>query len=100
MLKWNNRKGRRIEKMSNIEVLKNEKIKKKRGFTLKKLFTAVFIVFLIFLILKLTNIINWSWIWVLSPLWIGVLFAIFFTSFAVLVWMFLYKMMTGKNPFR
>ena len=86
--------------MSNIVVIKNEKIKKKRGFTLKKWFAAVFIVFFIFLILKLTSKINWPWIWVLSPLWIGVILAVFFTSFALLVWMFLYKMMTGKNPFR
>lgn len=26
---------------------------------------------LIFIILKLTNIINWSWIWVFSPIWIS-----------------------------
>lgn len=26
---------------------------------------------LIFITLKLTNIINWSWLWVLSPLWIA-----------------------------
>ena len=25
---------------------------------------------LIFIVLKLTNNINWSWIWVLSPIWI------------------------------
>lgn len=24
-----------------------------------------------FIVLKLLNVINWSWIWVLSPLWIG-----------------------------
>lgn len=29
------------------------------------------IIFLIFLTLKLTNIIDWSWIWVFSPFWIG-----------------------------
>ncbi len=33
---------------------------------------------LIFIILKLTHVIDWSWLWVLSPLWIaaslGVLF--------------------------
>lgn len=28
-----------------------------------------------FIILKLTNVITWSWIWVLSPLWIS--FALF-----------------------
>lgn len=26
-----------------------------------------------FIILKLTGVITWPWIWVLSPLWIGVL---------------------------
>ena len=35
---------------------------------------------IIFLILKLTHVIDWSWLWVLSPLWIaaslGVLFFI------------------------
>lgn len=25
----------------------------------------------IFIVLKLCKVINWSWIWVLSPLWIG-----------------------------
>lgn len=25
-----------------------------------------------FIVLKLCNIINWSWLWVLSPLWISV----------------------------
>ena len=24
-----------------------------------------------FIVLKLTNVITWSWVWVLSPLWIG-----------------------------
>ena len=26
---------------------------------------------LVFITLKLCKVINWSWIWVLSPLWIG-----------------------------
>lgn len=29
------------------------------------------ILFLIFLVLKLCNVIDWSWWWVTSPLWIG-----------------------------
>jgi hypothetical protein len=33
------------------------------------------IVFIVFLVLKLTNNIDWSWIWVLSPLWISGLVA-------------------------
>ena len=28
------------------------------------------VLFLVFLVLKLTNVIDWSWWWVLSPLWI------------------------------
>jgi hypothetical protein len=26
---------------------------------------------IVFIILKLTHVIAWSWLWVLSPLWIG-----------------------------
>ena len=35
------------------------------GVTFSGLLTIVFIV------LKLLNVINWSWIWVLSPMWIS-----------------------------
>lgn len=31
---------------------------------------------LIFIVLKLTKVINWSWIWVLSPIWISVILII------------------------
>ena len=35
---------------------------------------------LIFIVLKLTNNISWSWIWVLSPIWItAVILIIIFT---------------------
>jgi hypothetical protein len=27
--------------------------------------------FLVFLVLKLTHVIDWSWWWITSPLWIG-----------------------------
>lgn len=29
------------------------------------------VIFIVFLILKLTNVIDWSWWWVTSPLWIS-----------------------------
>lgn len=29
-----------------------------------------------FIVLKLCNVITWSWIWVLSPLWIGTVLGI------------------------
>jgi hypothetical protein len=40
---------------------------------------------LIFIVLKLVGVINWSWWWVLSPLWIGFLliFIIIFLVFLV-----------------
>ena len=34
------------------------------------------ILFIIFLILKLTHVIDWSWWWITSPLWIGAILAI------------------------
>ena len=30
----------------------------------------------VFIVLKLVGVIEWSWIWVLSPLWIGLAFSI------------------------
>ena len=33
---------------------------------------------IVFIILKLTNIIAWSWLWVLSPIWIPVLLVMLF----------------------
>lgn len=32
---------------------------------------------LIFIILKLTKLIDWKWIWVLSPIWAPIVFVIF-----------------------
>jgi hypothetical protein len=31
---------------------------------------------IVFIILKLTNVIDWKWIWILSPMWIGFLLTI------------------------
>lgn len=31
---------------------------------------------IIFIVLKLCKVINWSWLWVLSPLWISTILAI------------------------
>lgn len=39
---------------------------------------------IIFVVLKLTHVINWSWWWVLAPLWIGVLVA--GIIFLILLW--------------
>ncbi len=34
------------------------------------------VVFIVFLILKLVGVITWSWVWVTSPIWIGVILGI------------------------
>lgn len=39
---------------------------------------------LIFIVLKLCDVIAWSWIWVLSPIWIGVIFNLLILG--VLAW--------------
>lgn len=31
---------------------------------------------IVFIVLKLCKLINWSWLWVLSPMWITILLAI------------------------
>lgn len=37
--------------------------------------------FIVFLVLKLTHVINWSWVWVFAPLWIDlVIIAIIFVG--------------------
>jgi hypothetical protein len=40
------------------------------------------VMFFIFLTLKLLGLINWPWMWVLSPLWIGLL--VFLTIITIL----------------
>lgn len=42
----------------------------------KKVFPFLPILALIFITLKLTGYITWSWLWVLSPLWIPIAIAI------------------------
>jgi hypothetical protein len=31
---------------------------------------------IVFIVLKLTNVISWSWMWVLAPIWISAVLAI------------------------
>lgn len=40
---------------------------------------------IVFITLKLCNVINWSWIWILSPLWIGIAVLIFFFVLLLLI---------------
>lgn len=42
---------------------------------------------IVFIILKLTDVIDWSWWWVLSPIWISLLIAVVFVVGFVLLGM-------------
>ena len=41
---------------------------------------------LVFVVLKLTHLIDWSWVWVLSPLWISVGLAAIILIFVMIVY--------------
>lgn len=42
---------------------------------------------IVFIVLKLTNVIAWSWWWVLSPLWISAaLFVLFLLVGFIILW--------------
>ena len=37
-----------------------------------------------FIVLKLLGVITWSWVWVLSPIWISLVFVLFFVLIAIM----------------
>lgn len=51
--------------------------------------TVPVLLFLVFLLLKLTHVLEWSWVWVTAPLWGSVVLAV---VAAVIVWRKLGKM--------
>ena len=57
-------------------------------------------VFIIFLILKLVGVIDWSWWWVTSPLWIGIVIvtAIFLVVVLFLLLALLFKRTRANKP--
>ena len=40
---------------------------------------------IVFIILKLTNVIDWRWVWVLAPFWIGASVGILILIFVILL---------------
>lgn len=38
-----------------------------------------------FIVLKLTKVINWSWLWVFAPVWIGAIIVVLYIVFAVVI---------------
>lgn len=62
--------------MSNNE---NKTVVKKQGLSLSTVLTLIFIV------LKLIGVIDWSWVWVLAPFWIGAIISLVFGLVALLM---------------
>lgn len=59
---------------------------KLREMTVEEVVIIVIVVTLLtFLVLKLTSVILWSWLWVLSPLWILGILLILFLAYLGLV---------------
>jgi len=40
---------------------------------------------IVFIVLKLTGYINWTWLWVLSPIWISTLLVILFFIIIIII---------------
>lgn len=47
--------------------------------------TFVGLLQIVFIVLKLCKVINWSWIWVLSPLWISLIITLIITIIIYLI---------------
>jgi hypothetical protein len=54
------------------------------------------ILLVVFLVLKLTGNISWSWLWVLSPIWIPI--ALFFALISIVILVFVVAIAIGYNP--
>lgn len=52
-----------------------------------------FILTVIFVVLKLTGKVSWSWLWVFSPLWLGIAIAVVFMGICML-----FAALTGQLP--
>lgn len=55
-------------------------------------FNYVGVLTLLFVVLKLTNVIQWSWVWVLSPLWIS-----FLAGFFIILVFFITYLVVGRK---
>lgn len=55
---------------------------------MKTISVLTIVLTIIFVILRLCNVIAWSWVWVLAPLWIG----LFLVAFVIGIINFIYDM--------
>jgi len=41
---------------------------------------------IVFIVLKLTHVIDWPWVWVLAPVWIGAIITVIVLVVVFIVW--------------
>ena len=41
---------------------------------------------IVFIVLKLTHVIDWPWVWVLAPAWIGVIITVIVLVVVFIIW--------------
>ena len=58
------------------------------------------LVTLILVILKLTGVINWSWVWVTSPIWIPIALVLFILFVALGVVLILFAMGVDRDKIK
>ena len=58
---------------------------------------VVSVLTIVFVVLKLTDTIDWAWIWVLSPIWIAGLLSIVLSIFLLLGYFILDKKATRRR---
>jgi len=46
---------------------------------------------IVFIVLKLIGKIDWSWWWVLSPMWIGIALVLVFLLISLFIWIITYR---------
>lgn len=63
--------------------------------------TFLGVLLIVFIVLKLTRVISWSWLWVLSPVWLPIAFVLVITliKFAlVFIWLhFIIKLLDKRR---
>lgn len=59
--------------------------------------TFTFTLFVVFMVLKLCGVINWSWAWVTSPLWIGAALSIVLVIILLIVWAIYSTVLKGRK---
>lgn len=77
-----------IEKRK-IQNFAKDGVKKNSTTTVKIGGSVMFPLFLIFLVLKLTDVIDWSWWWVCSPLWLPTVFVLSIVGIFFLIMLFI-----------